>query len=406
MRKFERINSDLNILAIGAQLSLNQGSAAMAVVAFRIMSTMFPGIHFSLLSPSPSTDIKYCNYYGVRLVKQGSKSLPLHIFSIIKGYLKADVILALNGDSYSDDCKIFGTRVPCSLLVWAQISLGLLLKKPVIIMPQSIGPFKTSITRFLARFSLNRTKIILARGNITSKYLESIGVNKNKIYETCDLAFLLEPCSKERTLQIIADEKANISNHPIVGMSISQSIVSFAKNNRGLSRRIFYYSQMAKLADYLVKEFNATVFLFASVTERRSQHDDRIAIHEVFRRMIFKDQVFEIKGEYDPSEFRGVVGVCDLFIGARMHANIAALSMNIPTIAISYSHKTSEIMRQCGQEKYICDINDITFEDMKSKVNDIWNQKEKVKMEINDKVLKMRANLKTTLNRIKSEVLT
>ena len=39
-----------------------------------------------------------------------------------------------------------------------------------------------------------------------------------------------------------------------------------------------------------------------------------------------------------------------------MHANIAAMSSGIPTLAIAYSHKTAGIMQLLDQDDYVCDI--------------------------------------------------
>ena len=46
-----------------------------------------------------------------------------------------------------------------------------------------------------------------------------------------------------------------------------------------------------------------------------------------------------ISGEYDQYSIKGIIGLCNFFIGSRMHACIAALSQGIPTIGIAYSRK-------------------------------------------------------------------
>jgi colanic acid/amylovoran biosynthesis protein len=48
-------------------------------------------------------------------------------------------------------------------------------------------------------------------------------------------------------------------------------------------------------------------------------------------------------------------------IGARMHANIGALSSGIPTVAISYSHKTPGIMDLLGQKSLVIDIVSLDY---------------------------------------------
>lgn len=45
------------------------------------------------------------------------------------------------------------------------------------------------------------------------------------------------------------------------------------------------------------------------------------------------------------ADYKGVIGLCEALVGARMHTNIAAMSQGIPTVSIAYSRKAWGIMR-------------------------------------------------------------
>jgi colanic acid/amylovoran biosynthesis protein len=45
-----------------------------------------------------------------------------------------------------------------------------------------------------------------------------------------------------------------------------------------------------------------------------------------------------------------------------MHANIAALSSHVPTVAIAYSHMAPGIIRACGLERFTVPVETITEE--------------------------------------------
>jgi colanic acid/amylovoran biosynthesis protein len=75
-----------------------------------------------------------------------------------------------------------------------------------------------------------------------------------------------------------------------------------------------------------------------------------------------------------------------------MHSNIAALSMFVPTIAIAYTHKMPSFMKMLGQEKYVCDVMYITFDEIISKIKDAWNNRDKIKTELEPKIEKMKRN--------------
>ena len=50
-----------------------------------------------------------------------------------------------------------------------------------------------------------------------------------------------------------------------------------------------------------------------------------------------------------------VIGLCDVFVGARMHACIAALSQGIPAIGIAYSRKFAGVFETFGVEALVFD---------------------------------------------------
>ena len=54
-------------------------------------------------------------------------------------------------------------------------------------------------------------------------------------------------------------------------------------------------------------------------------------------------------------QIKYLISFCKIFIGARTHSTIAALSLNIPTISISYSIKSE------GLNKMIFDNNDLVI---------------------------------------------
>jgi polysaccharide pyruvyl transferase WcaK-like protein len=62
-----------------------------------------------------------------------------------------------------------------------------------------------------------------------------------------------------------------------------------------------------------------------------------------------------VRGTYDQNEIKYIVGQCDVFIGARMHACIAALSQAIPAIGIAYSRKFIGVFETVGAGSLVAD---------------------------------------------------
>ena len=114
-------------------------------------------------------------------------------------------------------------------------------------------------------------------------------------------------------------------------------------------------------------------------------NDNRTVTEDIFKKVRHKKIVL-IKNEYTAEEIKGIIGHCDLFIGARMHAIIASTSMGVPTVAIAYSHKTHGIMEILGCSKYVLDIKDLDYNTLASAISDVWNNRIKIRKELESKM--------------------
>ena len=78
----------------------------------------------------------------------------------------------------------------------------------------------------------------------------------------------------------------------------------------------------------------------------------------------YQNKLYRVRGNYDQGEIKYIIGLSDFFIGSRMHACIAALSQNIPAVAIAYSKKFIGVLKTINAESSVVDprkleINDI-----------------------------------------------
>ena len=367
------------ILLIGGHSVMSIGMHAMAISTMTALNKSISNVEFTILSVCPEIEHNLYDKYGfnLRVVKYDDSLLKLKlIFRMLREYLRSDVIIGMYGDALID------VTVGSTILYSCSILLASLLRRPFVLYPQSIGPFKTKLTMFLAKFALNRATSITAREKITKTYLQDIGVNKTPIYLSADMAFILHPASRERIEKIFLKEGINKEDGLLIGMNISQLINYRSKNSNA---KCDYIELMAQVADYLIANLNANIiFIPHSIYQkeimdsRRDREDDVIAVNEAFAKVNNKHKVAAITGNYTSEELKGIIGRCDLFIGARMHANIAATSMCVPTIAIAYSIKAPGIMKMVGLEKYVCDFRTVTFAELILKIEDMLSNREKI----------------------------
>jgi polysaccharide pyruvyl transferase WcaK-like protein len=241
----------------------------------------------------------------------------------------------------------------------------------------------------LARFCLDQVDIIVARENETMNILRKIGVDNPHIYLAAEIAFLLKPVPPERVQEILLKEGIDTNEkeiYPLIGIGTSLAAYNFFK-----SRNELYVSRMAKIADHLVEKMNAKVILIPHVIIPPEYHrkDDRYVAEKIYQTARNKNRIKLIKDDYSPEELKGLIGKCELFIGARMHSNIASTSMHVPTIALAWSHKYYGIMKMLGQEKYVCDVMTTNLNELISKTNDAWHNRNEIRKELASKTTEL-----------------
>lgn len=400
------------ILITNTNVSWNKGSAAQVISVVCNLRKFVPEVTFTLLSYCSELDLKWCSKYGIRVVgytskRYHNKRTMLTLYSIrlllallycalcsllramnlntknitqhhkyTKAYVEADLILDLSGDSFTNWQAHHGIINALAVLP------ALLLKKPVVFFSQSIGPFNCW-TLPVARFCLNNSNLVVIREDITKHYLEHIGVNERRLYLAADCAFLLDPIPVTGALRISQENGIAGRDLPLIGISVSGLMMENARANPVND----YLLVMSRLVDYIIESKNAYVALISHVVAPREWgHDDRYAVRGVYRLLKNKRNVTIIEKDYGPRELKGIIGKCDLFIGCRMHANIAALSQGIPTIAIGWSHKYYGIMKRLGMEEYVWDFNSKGFEELKFKVDMLFSLREKIQNQLIHKI--------------------
>jgi colanic acid/amylovoran biosynthesis protein len=299
-----------------------------------------------------------------------------------------------------------------------------LLEKPIICYAQSMGPFKCRLSSLLAKHVLNKVDVISVREEISYNHLMEVGITKPSIYITADPAFLLEPVSTEVTSKILK-EKSD-SNGPIVGIAISKmkeaekirskhvkllahlyswilylfpeilieklfTELKKTKAFRNIETKIDF-KWLIEVINHLIEQYNATVLLVPHIISSQKEllGDDRTTIKNIYDTIEEekRKKVILILGDYSSEELKSIIGTCDIFIGMKMHANIAALSQYIPTIGIAYSHKFHGIMKMLRQERYV--LIDTNSEAVLKKIDELWINQRKIREELEEKMKDVR----------------
>jgi len=274
----------------------------------------------------------------------------------LKVIAEADIVGSISGgDSFSDIYGL-GRFVYIAL---PQI-LVILLNVPLIVLPQTLGPFRGLIAKTVARYILGHARMVYSRDyeglKWAKKFLARIGTRLEFCY---DMGFVLEPQIAEKHIpRSIINLDRNIS---LIGLNVSGLLYigGYTQNNM-FGIKADYRRLVHDLIDYFVQKHNAHVMLVPHVfgPDGKNSESDMTACREIFRETApgIQGHLHFINEEYNQYELKALIARSEFFIGSRMHACIAALSQFIPAVGLAYSEKFRGVFGSIGMEDLVINL--------------------------------------------------
>ena len=212
-----------------------------------------------------------------------------------------------------------------------------ILRKPVILSGQTIGPFTKRQDARYARFCMNYVNMITFRDRETScRRLRAIGVNKPIMLDAADDAMTIPRIPREEAENLLRSNASsswwNLQSHLTVVMNLKASLRIFKGEGRksGLDQEI---NLMAMIADRLVDECGAKIFFLP--TDYSPGVDDREVHRDALSRMKFASKAICIENEYDDVHLKGIIALADAAIGVRYHFAVFAASVLMPFLGMA-----------------------------------------------------------------------
>ncbi len=300
----------------------------------------------------------------------------------------ADLFAAASGgDSFSD---IYGlTRFLYTAL--PQILL-LLLGKRLILLPQTYGPFRRQSARLVARWIVKRAEQSWCRDRNSLAQLMNVSASHPRWGERAfgyDMGFAIEPIPPAQ-LSIEGLPTPCGRNPGLIGVNVSGLLFQrgyTGKNEFGL--RLDYRCLMHALIRSLLEHAETQVLLVPHVLETESQvESDVLACEQLYNglRDCYAGRIGILRGSYSPGEMRYLIGLCGFFLGARMHACIAAIAQRIPTVSIAYSDKFLGVMKTIGVERLVADARRMSPRQILEILDNSWVLREEIERDLEQTV--------------------
>lgn len=307
---------------------------------------------------------------------------------IARAVREADVVLDLSGgDSFSD---VYGARRFQAIAMPKLIALES--GRPLVLLPQTYGPFKTARSRRVASRIVRGAELAWARDARSFEVLKELlggAFDPSRHRLAVDVAFGLKgaaPSGLARGLQCwkprlrlgeetpAAQGRARLhgSGHARIALNVSGLLWNDPSRGARFGFKADYRVVMHRLLSRLMDESEAGVLMVPHVFTRAGhfEHDpDACQGLAAMAPSKQRRRIGVLEECSDPRAAKWAIGLADWFCGARMHAGIAALSSGVPAAGVAYSRKFAGVFETCGQKGHVADLRKL---DADEAVDALW----------------------------------
>lgn len=251
------------------------------------------------------------------------------------------------GDGFSDiyGDRQFYDRMSQTYLLW---KAGV----PLIMLPQTIGPFRKRENYEEAIRIIKHAKSVYVRDD---KFCQELDNLKIPYTRTKDISSFMKP----EPWDIMVPDNA-------VGLNVSG--LAYCNNFRGLEGQFDMYPELITRIIRHFQQKGCPVFLIphSYTFNCPDDNDDMVACRKAYERLQDKNNVILIDKDLSAPQVKYIISKMSFFIGARMHANFAAIYTGVPVFGTAYSYKFEGAFNANGLDgnKQTSIINNIKEKDI------------------------------------------
>lgn len=305
------------------------------------------------------------------LISKGRLALTKNMRLAIKTIQKADLVLhAPGGPTMGDIYQGMQFNAFFNFLIAKAHKI------PYGFYAPSMGPFNNRFKNYLRKKIYNSAQFIATRETISAEYAKKLNLKKD-IIVTMDSAIQHKIDSEKYEKQLNKYKKLSDflnSHEKVVGITIT----NLQWNPK--------YSSRPELAKNIEETFKNTIKYLTSngygvvfIPQLFGKDNDYDYMNE-----FVTDNCFIIDDQHDCYFQQHIISKLRFVIGMRYHSNIFSAKMKTPFIAIPYEQKMSGFAKMINMDKYCVDINELSVENVISKIKKLEKNYDNVKQHLTD----------------------
>jgi polysaccharide pyruvyl transferase WcaK-like protein len=279
----------------------------------------------------------YVTGADIRIIDLDGKAM-INPFGYFAQARRSDLVIDIGGgDSFAD---IYGSgRINRMFLLKFLTHLA---RTPLVMAPQTIGPFKRPLSRFLARLSMRLCAVVATRDALSTAAAREMGVTRTLI-EASDVAlrlpFEIPPPRSGGPVRI----GLNVSGLLMNGGYTGRNEFALKSDYPVLVRDIIRHFQGLGCEVHLVPH----VIVATGSMVAEDDYSASITLAAEFPGTILAPSFTT------PSQAKSYIAGMDFFMGARMHACVAAFSTGVPVVPMAYSRKFAGLFGSLGYDQTV-----------------------------------------------------
>ena len=316
----------------------------------------------------------------------------------IRAATEADLVGDVRGgDSFSD---IYGLKefLLSFLTVWTVI----LVRGTMVQFPQTYGPYKSPLARWLAGYLLKRSSVIIARDYQSRQVAQELAGREREVLLSPDVAFSLEPVPPERIE--LNPPLSGAFPRGVIGLNVNGLMFGggYTRNN-AFGLKLDYPAFLPELVTALLADASGELWLvphtYAPPGHVESDNEASERLRDSLPAWV-RRRLRLVTAQYDQHELKWLIGRCDFFIGSRMHSCIAALSQGVPCVGVAYSRKFAGVFESVGLADWVVDGREVTNPQAVARVLELYRKRESVRGELGRRADEARAQLREVFHHL------
>ncbi|WP_298818498.1 polysaccharide pyruvyl transferase family protein, partial [uncultured Chloroflexus sp.] len=259
---------------------------------------------------------------------------------------EADLVIACGGGYLYHWFTFAGALCWCSII----------LRRPLVLFPQSIGPFHHPLQVRLAQSIVRGADLVLTRETISWQRAIDLGAREARCEP--DLAFGLPSAPSTLAQELI---KRYIPSEINATMYIGLTAIDWQEQNTRFRGQQRYEQVLVEFINRVTAQ-GAVVVLFAQTFGPFRSEDDRLVNHRLHQQVRDPQRVVVINEILQPDLLQSLYGCMDYFVATRLHSFILATNAGVPALVIGYLSKSIGILSDMGIADRCLDIQHLSLD--------------------------------------------